>query len=46
MQETDSATLNLAIKEFKDKYGLKTPLDIRIESIIREIKERKRDDNK
>jgi len=41
LEETDSTTLYLAIDEFRRRYGDTTPLDSRVEDIIREIKESK-----
>jgi len=39
MQDVTGALLYTAIEIFKDKYGIKTPLDSRIEEIIIKLKE-------
>jgi len=41
MQEVTGILLYTAIEVFKDKYGIKTPLDDRIEEIITKLKEKK-----
>ena len=43
MQDVDTATLYLAIEIFKDQFGIRTPLDERIEEIIAKIKEDKKE---
>ncbi len=42
MEDTDPDTLYKAIEKFKEKYGIKTPLDSRIDIIIRQIKEERK----
>ena len=40
MEDTDQATVVRAIEIFKDRYGIKEPLDLfRMDDIIAELKE-------